>query len=66
VWGIFLGAAHVGGVFLLVAQEYAGEALWPRVQAILQGALGLLRPIEDLNERRLQEINLDATLQLTH
>jgi hypothetical protein len=47
------------------APEYASKALWARLQAILQGALRLLRPTDDLNEQRLQEINLDAALQLT-
>ena len=55
----------VGSVFLLVDPQYAGKALWPRLQAILRCELRLLRPTDDLNERRLQEINWDAALELT-
>jgi hypothetical protein len=65
VWGIFLGLVIVMLVFLLVAPEYAGKALTPRLKAILQGALELLRPTADLTEQRVQEINLEVTLQLT-
>jgi hypothetical protein len=49
----------------LLASEYSGKALVPRLQAILQGALELLRPTADLTEPRVQEINMEVTLQLT-
>jgi uncharacterized membrane protein YccC len=65
VWGIFLGLIIVTGVFLLVAPEYAGKALVPRLKAVLQGALELLRPTADLTEQQVQEINMEVTLQLT-
>ena len=65
VWGIFLGLLIVTAVFLLVAPEYAGKALVPRLQAILQRALELLRPTADLTEQRVQEIDREVTLQLT-
>jgi uncharacterized membrane protein YccC len=65
VWGIFLGLLIVTGVFLLVAPEYASKALGPRLRAILQGALELLRPTADLPEQRVQEIDLEVTRQLT-
>src|SRR4029434_10248423 len=42
VWGIFLGLIIVTLVFLLVAPEYAGKALAPRVGRILRAALELL------------------------
>ena len=65
VWGIFLGLIIVTAVFLLVAPEYAGKALVPRLKAILQGALELLRPTADLTEQRVQQLNLEVTLLLT-
>jgi uncharacterized membrane protein YccC len=65
VWGIFLGLLIVTAVFLLVAPEYASKALGPHLQAILQRALELLRPTADLSEQRVQEIDLEVTLQLT-
>jgi uncharacterized membrane protein YccC len=65
VWGIFLGLVIVMLVFLLIAPEYAGKALTPRLQAILQGALELLRPAADLSEQQVQEINIEVTLQQT-
>jgi uncharacterized membrane protein YccC len=65
VWGIFLGLLIVTAVFLLVAPEYAGKALAPRLKAILQGALELLRPTADLSEPRVQAIDMEVTLQLT-
>src|SRR5262245_58196149 len=48
VWGIFLGLIIVTLVFLLVAPEYAGRALAPRVARILRAALELLRPTPGL------------------
>jgi uncharacterized membrane protein YccC len=65
VWGIFLGLIIVTTVFLLVAPEYAGKALGQRLKAILQGALELMRPAAALTEPRMQEINMEVTLQLT-
>jgi len=61
VWGIFLGLIIVTGVFLLVAPEYAGKALVPRLKAILQGTLELLRPEKGLTEEGVQEIDMQAT-----
>src|SRR5258705_13180789 len=61
VWGIFLGLIIVTLVFLLVAPEYAGKALVPRLKAILQGALELLRPAKGLTEEGVQEIDMQAT-----
>ena len=65
VWGIFLGLVIVMLVFLFVAPEYAGMALAPRVARILRAALELLRPASALSERRVQEVEMEATLQLT-
>ena len=65
VWGIFLGLLIVTLVFLLVAPEYAGKALAPRVARILRGALELIRPASAVTEQRVQEIDMDATLHLT-
>jgi len=50
---------------LFVAPEYAGMALAPRVARILRAALELLRPASALSERRVQEVEMEATLQLT-
>jgi len=44
VWGIFLGLMIVTLVFLLVAPEYAGKAIAPRLTRILHAALELLPP----------------------
>jgi uncharacterized membrane protein YccC len=65
VWGIFLGLVIVMLVFLFVAPEYTSKALVPRLQSILQGALELLRPTAALTEQRVQEIDMEVTLQLT-
>ena len=65
VWGIFLGLIIVTLVFLLVAPEYAGRALAPRVARILRAALELLRPAPGLTGERVQQIDMDATLDLT-
>jgi Fusaric acid resistance protein family len=65
VWGIFLGLVIVTLVFLLVAPEYAGDALVPRLTRILRAALELLPPVAGLNEQRVQEIDMEATLNLT-
>jgi uncharacterized membrane protein YccC len=65
VWGIFLGLLIVTLVFLLVAPEYAGKALAPRVARILHRALELLRPVPGLSEQRVQEIDMEVTLHLT-
>ena len=42
VWGIFLGLIIVTLVFLLVAPEYAGKAIVPRLRRILHSTLELL------------------------
>src|SRR5262245_49666953 len=65
VWGIFLGLIIVTLVFLLVAPEYAGRALAPRVARILRAALELLRPTPGLTGERVQQIDMEATLDLT-
>jgi uncharacterized membrane protein YccC len=65
VWGIFLGLVIVMLVFLFVAPEYAGMALAPRAARILRGALELIRPAPGLTEQRVQEVEMEATLQLT-
>jgi uncharacterized membrane protein YccC len=65
VWGIFLGLVIVMLVFLFVAPEYAGMALAPRAARILRAALELLRPASALSEQRVQEVEMEATLQLT-
>jgi uncharacterized membrane protein YccC len=65
VWGIFLGFVIVMLVFLFVAPEYAGMALAPRAARILRGALELIRPAPGLTEQRVQEVEMEATLQLT-
>ena len=65
VWGIFLGLVIVILVFLFVAPEYAGTALAPRAARILRAALELLRPAPGLTEQRVQEVEMEATLQLT-
>jgi len=44
VWGIFLGLMIVTLVFLLVAPEYTGKAIAPRLTRILHAALELLPP----------------------
>jgi uncharacterized membrane protein YccC len=65
VWGIFLGLIIVTLVFLLVTPEYAGKALAPRVARILRAALLLLRPAPGLTGERVQQIDMEATLDLT-
>jgi uncharacterized membrane protein YccC len=65
VWGIFLGLVIVTLVFLLITPEYAGKAIVPRLTRILHAALELLRPASGMTEQRVQEINMDVTLQLT-
>jgi uncharacterized membrane protein YccC len=65
VWGIFLGLIIVTLVFLLVAPEYAGKTLAPRVGRILRAALELLRPAAGLTDQRVQELDMDVTLHLT-
>ena len=65
VWGIFLGLVIVTLVFLLITPEYAGKAIVPRLTRILHAALELLRPASGMTEQRVQEINMDVTLDLT-
>jgi multidrug resistance protein MdtO len=65
VWGIFLGLIIVTLVFLLVTPEYAGKALAPRLARILRAALLLLRPAPGLTVERVQQIDMEATLDLT-
>jgi hypothetical protein len=65
VWGIFLGLIIVTLVFLLVAPEYAGKALAPRIARILDAALELLRPAAGLTDQRVQELDMQVTLHLT-
>ncbi len=65
VWGIFLGLVIVTLVFLLIAPEYAGKAIVPRLTRILHAALELLRPASGMTEQRVQEIGMDVTLYLT-
>ena len=64
VWGIFLGLIIVTLVFLLVAPEYAGKAIVPRLRRILHSTLELLPPASGLTEQRVQEIDMDVTLNL--
>ena len=64
VWGIFLGLIIVTLVFLLVAPEYAGKAIVPRLRRILHSTLELLPPAAGLTARRVQEIDMDVTLNL--
>jgi uncharacterized membrane protein YccC len=65
VWGIFLGLIIVTLVFLLVAPEYAGKALAPRIARILDATLELLRPAAGLTDQRVQELEMGVTLHLT-
>jgi len=65
VWGIFLGLVIVTAVFLLVAPEYAGKALVPRLEAILQRAVQLLDPTADLSAQQVLEIDMEVTVHLT-
>jgi fusaric acid resistance family protein len=65
VWGIFLGLVIVTLVFLLIAPEYAGKAIVPRLTRILHATLELLRPASGMTEQRVQEIDMDVTLYLT-
>ena len=64
VWGIFLGLIIVTLVFLLVAPEYAGKAIVPRLRRILHSTLELLPPAAGLTAQRVQEIDMDVTLNL--
>ena len=64
VWGIFLGLIIVTLVFLLVAPEYAGKAIVPRLRRVLHATLELLPPAAGLTARRVQEIDMDVTLNL--
>src|SRR5262245_35729201 len=64
VCGIFLGLIIVTLVFLLVAPEYAGKAIVPRLRRIFHSTLELLPPASGLTERRVQEIDMDVTLNL--
>ena len=64
VWGIFLGLIIVTLVFLLVAPEYAGKAIVPRLRRVLHSTLELLPPAAGLTAQRVQEIDMDVTLQL--
>ena len=64
VWGIFLGLIIVTLVFLLVTPEYAGKAIVPRLRRILHSTLELLPPAAGLTAQRVQEIDMDVTLQL--
>ena len=64
VWGIFLGLIIVTLVFLFVAPEYAGKAIVPRLRRILHSTLELLPPTSGLTEQRVQEIDMDVTLNL--
>jgi uncharacterized membrane protein YccC len=66
VWGIFLGLVIVTAVFLLVAPEYAGTSLVRRLQAVLQRAVQLLDPAMDATVERVQEIDMEVTVHLTH
>jgi hypothetical protein len=65
IWGIFLGLTIVTLVFLLVAPEYAGKNIVPRLTRILHAALDLLPPASGLTEQRVQKIDMDVTLNLT-
>jgi len=65
VWGISLGLMIVTSVFLLVAPEYAGKAIAPRLTRILHAALELLPPGAGMTEQRVQKIDMDVTLNLT-
>ena len=64
VWGIFLGLIIVTLVFLLVTPEYAGKAIVPRLRRILHSTLELLPPAAGLTAQRVQEIDMDVTLNL--
>ena len=64
VWGIFLGLIIVTLVFLLVAPEYAGKAIVPRLRRVLHSTLELLPPAAGLTAQRVQEIDMDVTLNL--
>jgi Fusaric acid resistance protein family len=64
VWGIFLGLVILGLVFLLIAPEYAANAIAPRLAGLLRSALELVRPAAGVSEERLQEIDMQATLHL--
>jgi Fusaric acid resistance protein family len=65
MWGIFLGLTIVTLVFLLVATEYAGKSIVPRLTRILHAALDLLPPASGLTEERVRKIDMDVTLNLT-
>jgi hypothetical protein len=61
LWGIFLGIIVVALVFLVIAPEYAGESMVPRLEKMLEAILSLMPGgARRLSEREIESIQIDS------
>jgi len=66
LWGVFLGVIVVALVFLILAPEYAGDSMVPRLEKMLETILSLMpggprRP----TEREIESIEIDSAKTLS-
>ncbi len=61
LWGIILGVIVVALVFLILAPDYAGEAMVPRLEKMLKAMLSLMpSPTSRLTDREIETIEIDS------
>jgi Fusaric acid resistance protein family len=66
LWGIFLGLIIVGGVFLLMWPEYAGDSMTPRLRRILRIAFDLTpKRQQDGSVQRVRDLEMEACVTMT-
>jgi hypothetical protein len=66
LWGILLGVMVVGLVFLVLAPEYAGESMVPRLGKMLEALLSLMPGSpRHLSEDEIQAIEVDSAKTLS-
>ena len=66
LWGVFLGVIVVALVFLILAPEYAGESMVPKMRKMLEAIL-LLMPggPRRLTDREIETIEIDSAKTLS-
>ncbi len=65
LWGIFIGVLVVALVFLILAPEYAGESMVPRMEKMIESILALIPGgPRRLTEREIDAIEMDSARTL--
>src|SRR5262249_52347880 len=67
LWGVVLGVIVVAAIFLILAPEFASEAMVPRLEKMILAILHLFEAEkEHLGERQIADIETEAARPLAH